>query len=267
MISITGGTILPFTGNAVKIAKVKYATDQLVLSDEVGVELMEVPKYAEFYFYTASGGSPTALGIDIVNQYHGIVLAAAATPLVDGFTYKAGAVGIIDAVADNGAGTILVTTAAPHGLAVGDYICQTGFDTRTTYRGKYVVLTTPSTVTYTVTRAFETSTDVGHFQRAFSFRVNSGANGLYHVNFNLSAQAVTNTTQFRFELNKNTGDLDNIAIQHNYVTNTLAATMAGSGIISVAVNDVIYASVKNLTDATDFQVWLMNLNLTRIAVI
>jgi hypothetical protein len=164
------------------------------------------------YFYTASGGAPTSLSIQIVNQYHGVSLTATGTTL-NGWTYKAGTLGIINAVADNGGGTILLTTAAPHGLAVGDYVCQVGFTTRTTYRGKYRVLTTPLPTTYTVTRAFEVSTDTGFFQRAWSLRANTGSAGIYHATFTMSAQAATGTTDFRFELNRNETDLDNIVGQ------------------------------------------------------
>lgn len=126
----------------------------------------------EMYFYTAAIGAPTAQVINITAQYHGVYLTASGTTL-DGFTYKAGTSGTINSVADNGgvvAGTILITTAANHNLAVGDYVCQNGFTTRTTYRGKYKVLTTPIATTYTVTRAFEVATDTGFFQRSWSLR-------------------------------------------------------------------------------------------------
>ena len=219
--------------------------------------------YGEMYFYTSSGGVPTALLINIVNQYHGINLAATGTAVL-GWTYKVGTAGTINAVDNNGGGTLLVTTAANHNLAPGDYVCQTGFTTRTTYRGKYLVLTTPLATTYTVTGAFDTSTDTGFFQRAWSLRASTGSDGLYRVSFTMSAQAVTATTDFRFELNRNATDLDNIASQNLFSNAARPASMVGIGLVTVADNDVIYMSVKNITDSSDFSVWLANLSLNRL---
>ena len=224
------------------------------------------PAYGEMYFYTPSVGAPTPLGINVVNQYHGVALAATGTTLV-GWTYKTGVAGTVTAVADNGGvtpGTILLTTSAPHNLAPGDFVCQTGFTTRTTYQGKYRVLTTPLATTYTVTRAFQVSTDTGFFQRAWSLRANTGSAGIYHVTFTMSAQALSGTTDFRFELNQNALDLDNIAAQILFGTANRPDEFTGAGLITVVDNDVIYMSVKNITDSSDFSVWLSNLSLHRL---
>jgi hypothetical protein len=221
------------------------------------------PAYGEMYFYTASGGSPTSITIDVTNQYHGVHLAATGIS-VNGWTYKTGSQAVISAVSDNGGGTILVTTATPHGLAAGDYVCQTGFTTRTTYRGIYKVLTTPLTTTYTVTRAFETSTDTGDMQRAWSLRANTGSAGTYRVSFTMSAQAASGTTDFRFELDQNTAAIDSIAGQTLFSTASRPQEMVGIGLVTIADDDVIFMTVKNLTDASDFSVWLANLSLNRI---
>lgn len=222
-----------------------------------------VSKYAELWFYTSSTGSPTPLGINIVSQYHGFGLTASGTT-VSGWTYKGGVAGTVSSVADNGSGTILITTSAPHGLAAGDYVVQNGFTTRTTYQGKYLVLSTPLTTTYTVTRAFQTSTDTGWFQRSWSLRANTGSAGLYRVTFSLSAEADSNSTTFRWEVNRNATDMDNVASQFFYVSASRAANTAATGLISVSDNDVMYVSVKNLTDSSDWRLWLASLTMTRI---
>ena len=224
------------------------------------------PAYGEMYFYTVSSGAPTSLAIQITNQYHGVALSATGTNVI-GWTYKTGVQGVVSAVADNSGsapGTILVTTSAPHGLAPGDYVCQVGFTTRTTYQGKYKVLTTPLTTTYTVARAFQTSTDTGWFQRAWSLRANTGSAGMYRVSFTMSAQSAGSNTDFRFELNRNATDLDNIAGQVLFQTASRPEGFTGIGFLTIADDDVIYMSVKNLTDASDFSVWLSNLSLNRL---
>jgi len=225
-----------------------------------------VSKYAEMYFYTAAVGAPTAQVINITAQYHGVYLTASGTTL-SGWTAKAGTSGTIDSVADNGgvvAGTILITTAANHNLAVGDYVVQNGFTTRTTYRGKYRVLTTPLATTYTVTRAFEVATDTGWFQRAWSMTAGTGSAGVYRVGFSMSAEADTATTDFRWELNKNATDLDNIAAQSLYGNAARPLTTAVTGIVSIADGDTLYMSIKNLTDASDWKIWLSTMTATRI---
>lgn len=225
-----------------------------------------VSKYAEMYFYTAAVGAPTAQVINITAQYHGVYLTASGTQL-SGWTAKAGTSGTINSVADNGgvvAGTILITTAANHNLTVGDYVCQNGFTTRTTYRGKYKVLTTPIATTYTVTRAFEVATDTGFFQRAWSVTASTGSAGLYRVTFGMSAEADSNTTDLRWEINKNATDLDNIASQNFYSTLARPQSTSSTGIVSIADGDTLYMSVKNLTDASDWKVWLAVMVATRI---
>jgi hypothetical protein len=225
--------------------------------------LTPISKHGEMYFYTPSAGAPTSQAITIVNQYHGISLAATGS-LVNGWTYKDGTAGTINSVADNGGGTILITTAANHNLAVGDYVTQTGFTTRTTYRGKYLVLTTPLATTYTVTRNFQVATDTGFFQRAWSLRANAGSAGLYRVSFTMSAQADSPVTDFRFECNVNITDLDNIATQILFSSASRPASMVGIGLVTIADGDVLYMSVKNITDGTDFKVWMANLSINSI---
>jgi hypothetical protein len=223
-------------------------------------------KYGGMYFYTAAAGAPTAQVINIDQQYHGVYLTASGGSSA-GWTTKAGTSGAINSVADNSgvvANTILITTAADHNLAVGDYVAQNGFTTRTTYRGKYRVLTTPLVTTYTVARPFEVSTDTGWFQRAWSMTASAGSAGLYLVTFSMSAEADANTTDLRWEVNLNATDLDNIASQNFYSTLARAQTTSATGIVSIADGDTLYMSVKNLTDGTDWKVWLANLVATRM---
>jgi len=223
-------------------------------------------KYAGMYFYISSGGTPTPVVINITGQYHGIALTPTGFSGV-GWTSKAGLKGVIASVADNSgtaAGTILITTNDPHNLSIGDYVVQNGFVTRTTYRGKYRVLTTPISTTYTITRNFETATDTGWFERSKSVTASVGSAGLYRASFQLSSESVTGTTAFRVELNQNATDLDNCAAQHEHQTKAISTSMSVACLITVADGDTIYMSVKNLTDATDFAVWTANLVLNRL---
>jgi len=220
-------------------------------------------KYGEMYLYVASVGVPVALTIDENEQYHGMGLTASGTSL-NGWTYKDGTVGDILSVADAGGGVLLITASAAHNLTVGDYVVHTGFTVRTSYQGKYEVLSTPAANTYTVTGAFDTSSDTGHFQRSWSLRANPGSAGIYLVSFSISAQAVNATTDFRWELNQNTTELDNISAQYLFSNAGRPASVSSSGIVTVNDGDVIYPTMKNVTDATNLSVWIADLVITRL---
>ena len=224
-------------------------------------------KYGGAYFYTSALGVPTAVTVEAANQYAAVPLVTTATNL-NGWTHKVGTGPVaVASVANNNAvvaNTILVTTSVDHNLAVGDYVKHTGFAVRTVYSGTWKVLAVPLSTTYTVGRAYDTSTDTGFAGRSFSLRANTGSAGTYLVQFSSSIQSDANTTDFRMELVKNTTDLDNITSQVLFSTQNRPGAMGGVGLVTVADDDVIWLHVKNLTDTTDLKVWLFNFVVTRL---
>ena len=205
------------------------------------------------------------MAIDTTLLYHAIVLSTTATTL-KGFTHKVGQANNIVSVADNSGtapGTILITTTGAHNLAVGDYVTHTGFNTQTTYRGKYRVLTTPLTTTYTVTRAY-TATDTGFMKRACSLTASVGSAGKYKASYSITLTAASNNKNIKIELNTNTSDNDNIAAETNLLNTNL--NMNSTGIITLVDGDTLWPSIANTTDAVDILIRDFNLTLVRIDI-
>lgn len=119
------------------------------------------------------------------------------TNFVKGNVYvfdTADATGAYTLVADNGGGTILVTTGAPHNLVAGQVITLSAG----AYDGDYHVLTVPSTTTFTVTAVF-TATDAGTWAWQTETEImigTSDANGTALVFFKIEQESeIANVTE------------------------------------------------------------------------
>ena len=219
--------------------------------------------YGETYFYTATGGAATSLAIDTALLYHAFVLVATAG-LCSGFTHKVGQANAIASVAENVAGvSYKVTTTGNHLLVAGEPITHTGFTTRTTYRGKFIVQSTPSATEYVVLGTY-LGTDTGFMKRAFTLRANTGSAGIYRVVHSMSAEATIATTTFKVEANLNISDLDNIATEINYHIAGKPLEASCAGLVTIADGDYLWLSMANLTDATDIAIRHCNMNLSRV---
>jgi hypothetical protein len=202
--------------------------------------------YGEAWFYTATGAASTAVAIDTTLLYHALVLATTAG-LNSGFTHLAGQANAIASVAENSAGvSYKVTTTGNHNLTAGQPITHTGFTTRVTYRGKFIVQSTPSATEYVVLGTF-LGTDTGFMKRAFTLRANTGSAGTYQCGYN-----------------KNIADADNIAAEAVFSLASRNQNIGSRGLLTLADGDYVWLSFANLTDGTDIKVRHCNLNLTRI---
>jgi hypothetical protein len=254
------------TGKWALMPHVKSASEVSNNSSVVGTTVKDAlntllnKKYAEAWFYTPTGNASTSMAIDTQNLYHSLVLATT-SDVINGFTHKVGQANNIASVANNNAvspNTILVTTTGNHNLAIGDFITHTGFNTRTTYRGKYQVVTTPSPTTYTIARAYETSTDTGFMKRSLSLKANVGTSGIFAIKFNATISVASSNKNIKVEVNKNLIDLDNIAAEQ--VLSTSNGQLIAEGLVSIAEGDTIWMSIANTTDSVD--VLIRHLNLT-----
>ena len=79
--------------------------------------------------------------------------------------YQLGADIAINSVADNGSGDARFTTAAAHGLVVGQAVVLDEFVTETTYNDTFIVTAIPTTTTFDVEEAF-TATDTGNMNKS-----------------------------------------------------------------------------------------------------
>lgn len=219
-------------------------------------------RYGEAYFYTSTGSSTTSVAIDTTLLYHALALATTAGSC-KGFTHLAGQANAIASVAENSAGVSMkITTTGSHNLSAGQCVTHTGFTTKTAYRGKYVVQSTPSATEYVVLGTY-TGTDTGFMKRAFSLRADAGSTGIYNVRYTISAESASNTTQLKCEVNKNIADVDNIACQRYFATASQAGNFTSGGLMSITDGDYLWLSIANLTDASDFSIYHANLSIIR----
>jgi hypothetical protein len=245
----------------------EFLKDKLYFDITTGPTRKEVQLYdtyyGEAYFYTPSASSATAMNIDTTLLYHAVVLATTAGNSA-GFTHLGGQANAIASVAENAtAVSMLVTTTGNHGLTTGQIVTHTGLNTKTAYRGAYVVQSTPTPTTYVILGTF-TGSDTGFMKRGFSLQANAGSAGVYRVEWTISAECQTNTTEFKFEVNANTTAKDNIAAEEWFVTANECHNISSAGLLSIADGDYIWLSVANLTDASDVSYRHCNLNLSRV---
>jgi hypothetical protein len=161
---------------------------------------------------------------------------AATSNTTKNIAVEAGFSSIITAVADAGGGDITVTTAAAHGLAAGQQISLYG---TTTYDGLYLVVSAPTTTTYTITATF-VATSTGFTVRGETFKIQ--VPGAYKFDLTLDAYATADTPVplIRFWRNALT------AAPYGAIKRTTTASVGAIAthlIVSCAANDRISWSV------------------------
>lgn len=245
----------------------EFLSDKFYLTQTTGPTRKEIQLYdtyyGEAYFYTPTGSPSTSMAIDTTLLYHAVVLSTTAGSNA-GFTHKVGQANNILSVSENVAGvSYKVTTSGNHNLVAGEPITHTGFSTRTEYRGKFIVQSTPSNTEYIVLGTYG-GTDTGFMKRAFTLRANTGSAGVYRVGYNFTAYPASGTTNFKVEVNKNISDCDNIAAEALFITNTRNQCMSSEGLLTISDGDYVWLSIANLTDATDLSIRHCNLHLHRV---
>jgi len=221
-------------------------------------------KYGEISFYTSTGEAGTSIAIDTTLLYHALALASPVSGLLSGFTVINGQSNAIASVAENSAGvSYKVTTTGVHNLSAGDIVTHTGLTTRTTYRGKFVVQSTPSATEYIVLGTY-LGTDTGFMKRGCGLKAGAGSAGDYRLAYATSFTADSNSTQFKIEVNQNIADADNIACERYFTSADKAGNLVASGLLTLAVGDIVWLSCANITDATNYKILHLNMNLAKL---
>jgi len=207
--------------------------------------------------YEYENANPTTIGTQ--NVYHAV--NDFVSGLLSGFTFISGIDGTIASVADYSgtvAGTILITDIA-HGLATGDIIT---IHSTTNYNGTYSI-TKVTNDTFYVAKAY-VSSQTGSWAMGAYLRCSTGSDGIYKATWSNTALPASNNETFKFELNKNTTPLDNIAGSNKYGIVGDYKNMGASGLVSLAVGDRIWLSARNETSNADITVRHCNINLIRL---
>jgi len=236
---------------------VEFLTDKFYVTETTGTtrkEIKVVDKYyAEMYEYENT--NLTTIGTQDV--YHAVNHFV--TGLVSGFTFVEGIEGSFASVSDYSGtvtGTILITDTA-HGLLTGDIIT---IHNSTDYNGTYSI-TKVTDDTFYVTKTY-VATNTGDWAMGSYLRCSTGSAGVYKLSLTLTCFSASANQTFKFELNKNTTSLDNVAVSRRF-SNTDYGSLATAGLVSLAEGDRIWVSTKNQTSNTDITIRHANLNISR----
>jgi hypothetical protein len=208
--------------------------------------------YGEMYKYEDT----TAAVIGTQDTYHAVVNFTQGSQ--NGVTYVAGAEGSFTAVADYSgtvAGTVLITDVG-HGLSTGDILT---IHNTTNYNGVFEI-TVVDPDSYYITDTY-VATETGDWAAGDYLRCDVA--GVYMATFHATAFAAAANTQFKFELFKNTTELNNIAASRMF-SSTDYGSISGHGVVTLAVGDRVWFAVMNRTSSTDITVRHANVTINRL---
>ena len=220
--------------------------------------------YAEMYMY----GNITACEIDTANLYHAIFHTfgnhdGTLAPLVDTdyFTRKLGEHYAIASVATYASGAkIQCTVMAGHALLAGEPVTITGSSVAG-YNGTYLVEAPVDGTTFVVTVAYS-ATATASVRRPATFKCLVA--GYYQAAFTFSGTSANPNDNIKIELNRGVTHLDNIGARGIWSSSTKYQTIGSNGLVSLAVGDYVWASVKNYDGTGDFTFYSGNVNLRRL---
>lgn len=206
---------------------------------------------AEMYLFD----NTTETSIEAVDQWHGAG-GQSAGDLV-GWTFEAAAVADISSFADYSgtvAGTILATTAAPHGFATGDPICIVGTNVAiggaNEYAGVYLV-TTVSTTEFYFTNAGWNATTTAKAILPDRLVAGASAAGTYFIQGAGSAVSAAGSKTYDLQAFVNATSVDRIKVRVDAKSVGEFSSVAGHGTAVVATGDVVWLAAKGITDATN----------------
>lgn len=207
--------------------------------------------------------------IDTTNVYHAVYTGFGGNdgtlpPNNDtsSFTYLAGTTATISAFANSAtlsAGTTIVTTSAPHTLSAGEPITITG---TTNYNGTYSV-NAYDTTHILINKAYVSNDATGSLRRPATLRALVA--GTYRASFNISGIAANNNDVFKFELNRDLTEMDNIGariIMTSGANNFRAC--AASGGMALTVGAYVWLSVKNYSGTGDVTLYQADVFLNMV---
>ena len=174
---------------------------------------------------------------------------------VSGWTFNAGSNGTpiaISSVADNGSGTILLTTSAAHGLSVGDVICHTALSD-SNYVGFFTVLTVPTTTTYTVTATWG-ATGTGFVDEPAHIHVQDIAIGTYMITWTASLSVVGSAITLDFHLHDGANVVAGSGGRHRIASSSTFKMIGGQALRKVVSGDRIFFAFSNTTNSTNLTI-------------
>ena len=216
----------------------------------------------EFYAHNKT----IALNISTADKYHAVHSSDIGINYLVGFNFSQGRNVDANITSEaNTGGKLRVVCSSAHGLTTGDIVVLTNMNdlahnapTRVSFDG-----TNPTTefICDDITYIAGAGASAGIVDEPAYLKAMAGAEGYYKASFNVNGTASLNKN-WKFELFKNTTELNNIVAERNS-TNTLGA-VNDDGIVYMEVGDIIWLAGKNSTDTTDISIKNMNVILHKI---
>ena len=203
--------------------------------------------------------SATVIDINTANVYHALNGFSAGSILA-GITHQAGSTGAITDTEDNG-GTLRCTDVG-HGLSTGAYITQTGMGDAA-QNGVTRVTVISVDIYYCDDIAYNSIDDTGTWYQGSYLEVDNGNSGRFVISWSMSAFVAVANKTFKFELVKNTTDLDEFAAERKFGSTDLGV-LAGSGLVDLVEGDRLWMQAKNISDTTNFTIKHANIGIHSI---
>lgn len=242
-------------GNGVN-ASVKLETNEEMKFFATGAAVYHIEDTTEVFHAEIHDADNTSVyTIHAANEIHAYHGAGVSAGDITGWSFNAGSAGTsiaISSIADNGSGTILVTTSAAHGLTVNDVICHTALSD-SNYVGFFTALTVPTTTTYTVTATWG-ATDTGFVDEPAHIHVEDIAIGAYMITWTASLSVAGNTITLDFHLHDGTNIIVGSKGRHRIANATAFKMIGGQAIRKVVSGDRIFFAFSNTTNSSNLTI-------------
>lgn len=184
---------------------------------------------------TVIGESGTPVGVRLMSSNKAV-----------NFTFDAGSTGAIASFADGGGGQVVVGTVA-HGLLDGEIISITG---TTNYNGVFVVQNKADD-TYEITVAFNGDDGAANWYQASSMTVGALGAGDYAITYAVNAESAAANKSFGWHMYINDAEDERSHSDRNFTGSAIEQNVAGTTMVTLAANDILWLAVTGLSDGTD----------------
>lgn len=210
-------------------------------------------KHGEMFMYEES----QAVTINVSTaQYHGVVGFSQGT--IDGWTMGSAGLTGTGNITTAAGGTAININDGTHGLVTGDVVAVQS----ASHSGSKVI-TKINNDNFTVPISYS-GDETGYWQMGGYLLAGADAAGDYELEFSVSGQSASNSKEFQWELNHNLTAIDTVVAQRKHTVTDMGSYASGGVVADVAAGDIIWLSVKNITDATNFTIRHVNVNIVRI---
>jgi len=230
---------------------VRTKLNNLKMSVDTLNDNMQDTAYAKMYTY--DGYDVDTILIDEKETYN--LITGMATNLCKNWVYNIGDTGVIQQMATGGTGLTIITDTA-HGLRDVSIISISG---TADYNGIYAIDSVDAN-NFKIIHSF-ISNQLGYW--SYGSNLESEDDGTYLISFSVSGRALSTAVLFGFKIFVGTSEKDGLQADQYFVGSTIE-NLGASDIINISFGDPVSIGCANKTNATDFLISHINVNLIKI---